>query len=272
MKKNYLLVPILFFFASCSNGDDDINQNENNNGNTPVLVTKIVSGGETATISYDGTKITEIKYTGGDTRKYIYTGNLITQITDTEGGSVLETAVLTYDTSSRLSKQVINHTGSSTYTTTINYTYITNNNVKIVETTVNPSYSYTKTHTRDALLNTDNSLKGWTATVTETQPSGTNTGTGTLIGVAYDSSNSPFKNVTGYQKIIDAEGMTGSTHNLVNYSDKVGFTNGDWETTIFSSTFEYNSSDYPTKETKKYKDQNGTLYSTEITTYEYNHL
>ncbi|ALR32052.1 hypothetical protein ATE47_16680 [Chryseobacterium sp. IHB B 17019] len=273
MKKSYLLLPV-FFLASCSNGDDDsTNPNENPNGNTPVLVTKMVDDGETYTFTYNGNKIAERKHSSGDTTTYTYTGDLITKIVEKDG-SITESTVLTYDSNSRLSKSVMTHTstGINNYTTTIDYTYVTNNNVKIVETTNNTMVGYTKVHKRDALLNMDNSIKGWTTTVTETQSSGTLTGSGGLLGVSYDSSNSPFKNVTGYLKIINAEGMTGSAHNLLNYSDKVGYTNGGWETTIFSSTFEYNSSSYPTKETKKYKDQNGTLYQTKVITYEYNHL
>ncbi|MCS3867379.1 hypothetical protein J3D55_000295 [Chryseobacterium ginsenosidimutans] len=272
MKNYYLLLPI-FLLASCSSGTDEATDNSGSDNNTPVLVTKMVEDGETYTFTYNGTKISEKKHSSGDATTYTYTGDLITKFVEKDG-SITESTVLTYDSSSRLSKKVMTHTstGINNYTTTIDYTYLTINNVKIVETTNNPTANYTKTHTRDVLLNTDNSLKGWTTTVTETQSSGTLTGSGGLLGVLYDSSNSPFKNITGYLKIIDAEGMTGSPHNLLNYSDKVSYTDGGWETTIFSSVLEYNSSSYPTKETKKYKDQNGTLYSTRINTYEYNHL
>jgi hypothetical protein len=271
MKKIYLLVPV-FFLASCSSSNDDTADSNQNTDNSPVLVTKMVEDGETYTFTYDGSKISEKKHSSGDTTTYTYTGDLITKIVEKDGNAT-ESTVLSYDGNSRLSKTVMTHTstGINNYVTTSNYTYQTNNNVKIVETISNPAGNYSRSTTRTVLLNTDNSLKSWTTTVTENTASATNTGTGVLLNVGYDSNNSPFKNVTGYLKIIDADGKNGSTHNVVNYSDKTNFTNG-WETTIYSSVFEYNTSGYPTKDTRKYINQDGTLYSTRINTYEYNHL
>ncbi|SHH06779.1 YD repeat-containing protein [Chryseobacterium oranimense] len=273
MKKIYLLLPI-FFLASCSSSDNETdtpNNNGNGNDSSPVLVTKMVSDGDISTFTYSGTKISQSKnLTDGSITNYTYTGDLITQTVTSSSGSTF-TTTYTYDGSNRLSKKKSVHTApglSATYE--VNYTYTGSNNVKMVVTSSSTGSSNVTTYTRNATLNADGSLGSWTETVTAP----TYTGNGTLKPIVYDTKNTPFKNVTGYLKIIDQEEENGSTHNILDYNSVLqysGTTGGEWS--IFKSTYEYNASNYPIKDTRKYYDKTGTtVTSTEINTYEYNHL
>lgn len=271
MKKAFLLLPILILASCGSNGDDAENLTTNSNGNSdPVLVTKMTADGETSTFTYNGTKLSQAKnITAGITSNVTYTGDLITKIVDIEANAMTTTTYI-YDGNSRLTKSTSVYTSSMpTSTTETNYTYPSVNAVKMVTTMTTAGISGAKTYTKNATLNVDGSLKSWTETVVQQNGSA---GTGVLQNVVYDSKNKPFKNVTGYLKLMDSEDESGSSNNVVDYNHIINYSSGaEW--TIFKSTYEYNSSNYPTKNTRKYYDKNGTtLSSTDITTYEYNHL
>ncbi|MCQ9641312.1 hypothetical protein MP478_18175 [Chryseobacterium sp. WG14] len=281
MKKTYLLLPI-FFLASCSSSDDDIEaalnngNNNNNNNNTPVLVTKMVADGDVSTYTYNGTKLSESKnLTDGTVTTFFYTGDLITKSV-TSGSNSTYTTTYTYDGSSRLSKKATVHTATNLSSTTeIIYTYPSPNNVKMVVTLSTGGSSVTKAYTRNAILNADGSIKNWTETVTSPLPSGGfDTGNGILQPIVYDTKNAPFKNVTGYLKLMDQEDENGSAHNVTDYKNVIQYsisTGTEW--TIFSSIYVYNASGYPIKDTRKYYDKTGSsVTNTEVTTYEYNHL
>ncbi|UTX47389.1 hypothetical protein [Chryseobacterium sp. MA9] len=125
------------------------------------------------------------------------------------------------------------------------------------------------------MLNADGSMSSWNGTLSRTQNNTTETATSTLKTVVYDTKNAPLKNITGYLKIIDNEDESGSAHNTLSYNHIISYNNGTGtEWTIFKSIFEYNTSGYPTKETRSYYDKTGTTAtgSTDINTYEYNHL
>ncbi|WP_312991366.1 hypothetical protein [Chryseobacterium flavum] len=279
MKKNYLLLPI-FFLASCSGSNDDTdipdnNGNNNNNNNTPVLVTKMVVDGEISTYTYNGTKLSQLKnLTDGSVTNFTYTGELITKSVTSSGSSTYTTSYV-YDSNNRLIKKTDVHTAPNlTATTEINYTYPSSNTVKMVVTLSTAGFNTVKTYTRNATLNSDGSINSWTETVSSPNSTGgMDTGTGALQPIVYDSKNAPFKNVTGYLKIIDQENENGSTHNVSDYKSVIQYNSGGTEWTIFKSIYEYNTSGYPTKDIRKYYDKTGsTVSSTEVSTYEYNHL
>jgi len=290
MKKTYLLLPI-FFLASCSSSNDETdssNNNGNNNGNnnpgTPVLISKLTVDGDTSVFTYNGSKISQVKNINtGEVSTYTYTGDLITEELTTGGSSTFKVNY-TYDGSGRLIKKVsVQHMLVNGYTATdeYNYAYTSNTTLKITYTktvagnfTGSPSIT---TGTKNATLNADGSLNSWTETASIPIPgtSGFNSATGILKPIVYDTKNSPHKNITGYLKIIDTEDENGSSHNILSYSDKLDLNNGSggamWG--IFKSTYEYNTSNYPTKNVRVYYDKTSTnVTSSEVITYEYNHL
>ncbi|PKF75229.1 hypothetical protein [Chryseobacterium sp. PMSZPI] len=275
MKKTYLLLPI-FFLASCSSSNDDstLPNNGNNNDNSPVLVTKMTLDGDVSTLTYNGTKISQIKnITDGSITTFVYDGDLISQAA-TSGANSSVTTKYTYDAKNRLTKKATSGNDSGgLWTAESNYNYQSNNNVTILTTLTTPSSK--RTETRNAVLNDDGSINSWTGTLTHTINNTSQTATVTLKPIVYDTKNSPLKNITGYSKIIDMEDETGSTHNTLSYNYTVNYNNGTGtEWTIFKSNFEYNTSGYPTKEIRSYYDKTGTTAtgSTDVNTYEYNHL
>lgn len=285
MKKAYLLLPILFL-ASCSSSNDDTsspnngNNNGNNTSNTPVLIAKLNLDGETSVFSYNGSKISQVKNINtNEVSTYTYTGDLITEEIATGGGSTFKINY-TYDGSGRLIKKVIiqhNLTSGDTSTDEANYTYTSNTDVKITYKRSSTMYSAVTTGTKNAKLNSDGSLSQWTETsaVPIYGTTGFHAATGALQPIVYDTKNSPYKNITGYLKIIDTEDENGSTHNVLNYNQKLNFNDsyGSASWGIFKSTYEYNASNYPTRNVRAYYDKTGTnITSSEVRIYEYNHL
>jgi hypothetical protein len=281
MKKTYLLLPI-FFLASCSSSNDDnesSNNNGNNNDNSPVLVTKMVADGDTSTYTYNGSKISQIKnITNSEVTLFSYSGDLITQQVTT-GSSTSYKTNYTYDGNSRLSKKIYveNNLSSGTVSTVeTNYTYLSSNSVKITYTANFTGSPAMRTGTKMATLNADGSLSSWTETASvPSNTGGFHSATGSLQPIQYDTKNVPFKNITGFLKIIDTEDENGSTHNILSYNNLLNYNNGSGsaEWGIFKSTYEYNTSNYPTKNVKTYYNKTGTgVTNSELNTYEYNHL
>ncbi|MCD9618322.1 hypothetical protein [Chryseobacterium gleum] len=276
MKKTYLLLPI-FFLASCSSSNDETdssNNNGNNSNNDPVLVTKMTLDGDVLTFTYNGSKISQIKnLTEGSVTTFTYSGDLISQSV-VSGSNTALTTKFAYDSNGRLIKKTISGIDfGGNWNSESNYTYLANNNVKIVYTAT--TSASTRNETRNAILNADGSMSSWTGTLSRTQNNTTESATSTLKPVVYDTKNAPLKNITGYLKIVDNEDESGSAHNTLSYNHIVSYNNGTGaEWTIFKSSFEYNASGYPTKETRAYYDKTGTTPtgSTDINTYEYNHL
>jgi len=281
MKKAYLLLPI-FFLASCSSSNDDTessNNNGNNNSSGPVLVTKMVADGDTSTFTYSGSKISQIKnISTGEVTLFGYSGDLITQQVTT-GSNISYKTTYSYDGNGRLSKKIYMEThltSGGTSTVETNYSYLSSNSVKITYTANFTGTSATRTGTKTATLNADGSLSSWTETASvPNNTGGFHSATGSLQPIEYDTKNTPFKNITGFLKIVDTEDENGSSHNILSYNNLLNYNNGtggaEWG--IFKSVYEYNTSGYPTKNVRTYYNKTGTgVTNSELNTYEYNHL
>lgn len=271
MKKIYFLLLPFFAFTSCSTVEEDTSAIDN-----PILVTKMVQNGDNFTFSYSGSKITEMNNTTDNwKRNFTYTDNVITKYVDTFSDGTTATTVLTYNSNEKITKKITTYpTISPTDTTTVTYVYLAGGEGKIQITTEITSPGYSKTYVKIANTNTNGSLKNWTETVSEVGgTSGTVNGTGELQNIVYDGGYFPFKNVTGYIKMLESEDMNGSErnvreyHNLITYPSTSGV-----EHTIFKSTYEYNTNSYPKKDIRDFYDEAGLATSSEMTTYEYNHL
>lgn len=265
MKKLYLLLPF-FALMSCEKTiDQDTSEFDN-----PILVTKMVQNGDDFTFSYSGAKITEMKNTtDGWKRAFSYTGDLITKYIDTHADNSTEITTITYNSNHKITKKTTIFSAFPGSTNTTTYAYIGGDKIKITATLASPGS--TKTYTKDAFINTNGSLKNWTETVSEVLGAGTTNGTGILKDVKYDGGSFPFKNITGYTKMLESEDMNGSERNVVDYYNLITYPGGE-ESTIFKSTYEYHTNGYPKKDVRDYYHGNGLGYKTEMTTYEYNHL
>lgn len=265
MKKNYLLFT-LCAIVSCGTADQDTSEFDN-----PILVTKMVQDGDNFTFSYNGAKITEMKNTTENwTRSFTYTGDVITKYVDTYSDGTVDTVLLTYNSNQKITKKTYTSSDFTNSSNTITYIYTGINQIKITQTFISPGN--TKIYVRDAYTNSDGSLKNWTETVTNVQGTTTSTGTGSLQNIIYDGGHYPFKNITGFIKMLESEDMNGSARNVKEYKNIITYSNGGEESTIFKSTYEYNTKSYPTKAIRDYYHSNNQPYKSEMTTYEYNHL
>lgn len=264
MRRNYLLFT-LCAVVSCGTADQDTSEFDN-----PVLVTKMIQDGDHFTFSYSGAKITEMKNTTENwTRAFTYSGDLITKYTDTFSDGTIDTVILTYNSNQKITKKTYTASNFPNVMNTVTYLYIGSDQIKITHTITAPGSS--KTYVRNAYTNSDGSLKNWTETVTTVQGTTTSTGTGSLQNIVYDGGNYPFKNVTGFTKMLESEDMNGSPRNVKEYRNLITYSSGGEESSIFKSTYEYNSKSYPVKAVRDYYHGNNQHYRSEITTYEYNH-
>lgn len=264
MKKFYFLLTFFFLASSCSTVEENT-EDENN----PILVTKKIEDGKTFTFNYNGAKITQM--TAPDfIRKYTYTEDLITKYVDSFNDGTTMTTTMTYNSSHKITKRLSVIESGPTYTT--DFAYIGADKVRIIKKY--QETSSTKTCTIDALLNTDGSLKSWTEAVVEVQGTVTTNGTGTLKTIEYDGGSFPFKNITGYSRLLlETEDMNASIRNTKSFSHIIEYPSASgYEYTVFKSIYEYNTNGYPKKDTRDYYDPNGTPTDTKITTYEYNRL
>jgi hypothetical protein len=238
----------------------------------------MVADGDTSTFNYNGSKVSQIKnISTGEITLFSYSGDLIVQQVTTGSNTTYKTNY-TYDGNSRLSKKIYVETYLSSGTVSTvetNYTYPASNSVKITYT-ASFTGSPVRTGTKNATLNADGSLSSWTETASvPNNTGGFHSATGSLQPIVYDTKNTPFKNITGFLKIIDTEDENGSSHNILSYNNLLNYNNGagSGEWGIFKSTYEYNVSDYPTKNVRTYYNKTGTgVTNSEVHTYEYNHL
>ncbi|WP_415324886.1 hypothetical protein [Chryseobacterium sp. MMS23-Vi53] len=266
MKKFYLLLPFLAVM-SCSTVAEDTSDFDN-----PILVTKMVQDGDNYTFSYSGAKITEMRNTTDNWKRvFTYSGDLITKFVDTLPDNSTQTTTITYNSNNKITKKTTVYSAVPSQTDTTTYTYIGGDKIKII-TTIAATGS-TKTYTKDAVTNPDNSLKNWEENVSWVQGSTTTTGNGTLQTITYDGGSFPFKNVTGYTKLLlVTEDLNVSNRNVLRYKNIITYPGTGNEYTNFQSSYEYHTNGYPKKDVRDYYDENDMATSSEITTYEYNHL
>lgn len=239
MKKIFCLVSFsLLTLVSCSSDD---NTSENNPSGNDLLLKRIVEGdvllgGSFVNYTYNGNKLVEINHNDEMADVYTYTGNLITKIEKLQGPpdqerDLLSTDSFEYNANNQLVKFKTTTPDSDMERVT---TYVYNNNTVTFEQYENypgeaPELLKTGTITIQngeiAQLQVVKEFDSYTDNYT------------------YDTKNSVFKNVVGYDKlifthIIGEQGsftsvdsiIGGIAHNFVN--------NGEFEYT-------YNSDNYP---------------------------
>lgn len=256
MKKQLcLFVVAALTLTSCSsegNSEDDAN----------VVLPKTVSykysdapgDNDSSTIIYDGNKIVSASYTANDKEVYTYTGNLITKIEDfAEEGNISSKNEITYE-NGKLKIDVLTEIASDrTYISKRVYTYNANGTISFINYSVDPT-TKVETKSSEGILTFVN---GNLTNKTENFESYTYTKT-----YEYDAKNNPFKNILGFNLLIDNE--TSASLNNVTKLTTVYKRGEEITTNIFNSVYEYNDKAYPTKQT-----QTDSSESDEITEYVY---
>lgn len=207
-----------------------------------------------STITYDGNKILTASYTASDKEVYTYTGDVITKIEDfAQEGNISSKNEITYE-GGKVKIDVLTEIAPNvTYISKRVYTYNTNGTISFVNYSVNP---ITKEETKksDGVLIYQN---GNLINKIETYDSYSYTKT-----YEYDTKNNPFKNILGFNLLIDHE--TSASLNNVTKLTTVYKYGEDSTTNIFNSVYEYNEKGYPTKQT-----QTDSSQDDEITEYTY---
>ena len=219
MKKIILMFGLVLLF-SCSNNEsvDD--------GSTSgvVLVKKIVySDGEENTFNYDGTKLTKINIVG----EYVnitYSGDLIIKTEFFTANNTLED-VQEFNYSLNKLSQVKFYSSPNKLETIENYSYGSDGTITIAESYYNSSNVLTNSNPRKNYYdNAGNKIK------TEFLQ---NNRVVSTLNYAYDTKNSPFKNITGAHVLfLDNDSVGSVINNLTNGPNS-------------SKSYQYNSQNYP---------------------------
>lgn len=220
MKKIILMFGLLLLF-SCSN-NESVNDVSTSG---VVLVKKIVySDGEENTFSYEGTKLTKINIFGGEYLNITYSGDLIIK---TEWFTANNTPGEKEEFIYSLNKisHIKFYSSPNKLESIENYSYSSDGTITIAESYYNSLNILTNSDPRKNYYDTaGNKIK------TEFLQ---NNKVVSTLNYAYDTKNSPFKNITGvYVLFLNNDGVGSIINNLTNGPN--GF-----------KSYQYNSQNYP---------------------------
>ncbi|WP_411897337.1 hypothetical protein [Elizabethkingia occulta] len=267
---NLFNIAILLVLASCGRSYDNPEIIDPPIVQPLILPVKITINNDAIyNVSYDGQKVKELTGNKGGKILFTYDGELITNIQSYNNEKLISEYSYTY-INNRLIKE--NQYYPAYGTKTFIYEYLDNAKVQISHSETFASRDYTVS----GIYNLTNGM------IT----SGASTGTGYESGikadfkeniqVAYITKNFPFKNVKGFDKLINYDlsfmgKAFASYSNIVEYRKDNGATGNIFK--IYKSTFNYNTMDYPVSEIQKPYNIDGTPYPLNpvAITYEYNY-
>lgn len=223
MKKTLFLLSISFLMLqSCSSGDGS------NNGSSTILCKKQVNGTFVLDYIYNGNKMDREMANGQLNRKYYYTGDYITK---TEGYSDNQLRWITTYTyvNGKLATRLfvdLNPDPDPSITSGLKtiYTYISNDTISY------ENYSGTATE-QDTLISMGEITLLNGQVVQNEGPDG-------ITIATYDNKNSPFKNVTGFDKLNPSNNVVIQGNNNVS---TIQYPNNQ----IVTYYYQYNEQGYP---------------------------
>lgn len=223
MKKIILCLSLVAIsVTSCSTDSGSSDQSND------VLVKKIVYHDvtddytETVEYTYNGNKLIKGVYDDGSVENYTYNGNLITKIEFIEDGEVTYTETFSYDSNNRLTAYHALEDGLDDQET---FVYNADGTVTSTIGTGIAASERTLHFENDELVS-----------IVETG--------GHTYNYTYDTKNSPFRNVTGYDKIANVvqgdHEFFGSKQNIAAIQDVTN------DIDYMTNTMTYNANNYPT--------------------------
>ena len=205
-------------FSSCSSDSDS-----SDSGSDDVLVKKIVytsitdEYSETINFTYNGNKLVKGVYDWGGEEIYTYNGDLITKMEIIEDGEVTYRETFTYDGSDRLVTYLVEEDG---FSDTENFTYNANG---------------TMTSTGSNGVNTYHFENDEVKQIVQMG--------GRIYEYNYDGKNSPFRNVTGYNKIAF---VAHGDHEFFGRNQNISSIHETTEDVAYmTNTMTYNAGNYP---------------------------
>jgi hypothetical protein len=248
--KKFILIFILTIlsFVSCSKSEDVVQIANQTPSNTNALIlcnkyitTNTVSGLVTTTnVTYNGNKIVETN-TGTNKQIFTYNGDLITKVETFNSNVVSRITDYVYNSDGKLVSTLKFTTGNPNKSKVV-YTYNTNGTINFIESSINISTSV-ETVGNSGMLTVLNSniIKKESQT-----PVLNGNSSGFILIYEYDNKNRPFKNVTGFSKLLDlTDNGQNNLTKTTSTSSNNGVTNPSSSITLVS--FTYNSDNYPTE-------------------------
>jgi hypothetical protein len=232
MKKIIITILASTFILSCSSNSD----NNNSSSAGPLIKTETSIGG-TATYNYNGNKLSTIIYSPSETTTYTYNGDLIIK-ENNNGGRV--NSVTNYNYSNNLLSSFSGNESSSNITSTSNSTYTYNSNGSITE-------MQTNTYTTSGNIQTTNSkhIRYYSqGNCIKDEYFSISNGIATLVDTAtftYDTSNTPYKNITGFYSWSNPQGF----YSINNVKSEIHKNASNATTRTVQITHQYNSENYP---------------------------
>lgn len=265
MKKIFTLAAIaLFTMTSCS--DDSDSDTVTGPGTSPsetVLLKKMIvtdSDGmtETTNYTYNGKKIVS-ESTNGEYSEYTYEGNNITKLDIRQEGDFRITYTFTYSTNGQLIKHTYTHISppmgpgqpSSSSTITAHYTYNADGTISYEDFVSFSDGPQNQEHEHGILTFANGNLVNKVVNRPGNQV--------IIERSAYDTKNSPFKNVTGNNALAIAELVDGP-NNIINYTSNTSTPGEPERNYSYSTTYTYNSANFPVTSVETYSDD---VYTTQ---------
>jgi hypothetical protein len=230
---------------------------------TPALVLpkKVINTNgnkTTATIAYNGNKIVEINSTrtgedsGTSKRVYTYTGDLITKVTEYDNGVLSDQTDYTYENNKLKSYVLIEEGGQ--YKSKGVYIYNPDGTVTKESYSIDIATGVETNNDRDKVMTFANGNL-----VKQVELRNYYDSNGVLVSTSkytetyeYDTKNSPFKNILGFNIYFDDPYEMTQANNMTKRTVlQESINNGQAQepsTQIYTRTYEYNSNGYPIKE------------------------
>lgn len=246
-----LLGAVAFVFTSCSKDDND-----SSDPTSSVLVKKIIdvrSNGESYTrlVTYNGNKITSIAEEDGYLTKYYYTGNLITKIEEIDETGVIEHTT-DYEYSGDKLISLTDKAPDAVYSYKTKFVYNSDGTVSFDEFRINVSTGVEQEYGEVGKF----TFKDGNLVKKETSYYGYDY----LTVYEYDNNHNPFKNITGFNSLLDEA----TVNNVIKQTQTSG-SGADLHTSETTYTYKYDANNYPIEKIVKYSGST----STETTKYTY---
>lgn len=246
-----ILFFLVFIFVSCTSDDQQEAMNEDNLLLKKMIVTSSDNSVLTYNYEYDGRKIVKISLSDGSSTRYYYQGNLITKVVEYNS------------TNSNPSSELVNEYDSNERIVRTYYTDFLNNISSETE------YSYDQdliiNYTSNQTNNTNQSIDFYSGFLYKNAQGEIiqheRYFEGNLFYILYfshDSKNSTFKNIIGFNKLLNSIEMGKYNNVLGRYDDSMQ----DDFLEVYTFDYEYNEFNFPVSAVK-------THYFSTISTIEY---
>ena len=263
MKKVFLSIAATLFLISCTDENDA--QSVANTQNDILLQSTVETVGDdvsTRLYDYDGHKIVSETWEAASFA-YEYTGDLITKITFqvVDEPNPRYEQLFTYDGSNRLSQVVQLYYYNAT-AIRLDFTHNADNTVSFDRYSGNFSSQNTFERSGKYFFNSNNDVSKIEEYVGASP---------VKMEYTYDTHNSPYKNVTGYDKLFYLN--TGKRNNVVltklsnPYQNELG--DWDYEVVEIPSEFQYDGNDYPTDALVTFPENSGSSVASKTVQYFY---